>query len=216
MRSSLFSSVRGWWLAFLLVGFLGTGSFGMAQKAPEARRYVPKEGDIVFQPMPEDPVVVTIEGATGSPYSHCGVVLLRGRHWEVAEALGTVHETPLREWIERGREGAFAVYRLKPEFQSRIPEFKSNVLSYLNRPYDSRYEMSDDALYCSELPYKAFQKTTGQSLGQIQPLGSLNWKPYELTIRAIQGGELPLDRQMITPVAVSRARQLDLIYKTGF
>jgi len=178
--------------------------------------YAPREGDIVFQSLPHNDLVDAIEGVTRSPYSHCGVVLLDANgHWVVIESIVDVHETPLLRWMIRGRKAGIAVYRLDDKYRSVIPEFKKHLLFDLGKPYDYDYEMSEKAIYCSELPYKAFLKTTGEPLGKLQKLGDLNWKPYEAFIRTVQGNKLPLDREMITPDGLSKAVQLKEVFRKG-
>jgi Permuted papain-like amidase enzyme, YaeF/YiiX, C92 family len=79
------------------------------------------------------------------------------------------------------------------------------------RPYDIRYELDDEKIYCSELIYKAFRTATGEELGKLQRLGDLDWRPYRETIEAIENGPAPLDRLMITPRSLSEAAQLMLV-----
>ena len=62
-------------------------------KLPE--EYLIQEGDILFQSLPKNPVVVAIEGVTESDFSHCGIVVKREDDWHVLEAIGPVKETPL-------------------------------------------------------------------------------------------------------------------------
>src|SRR3954447_18203738 len=120
------------------------------------RNYVPQEGDILFQSLPRGPVVRAIEGATHSPYSHCGIVGQdEGGNWVVYEALHGVEITPLRKFLDRGREGGFAVYRLKGNEQANVPAVLSNVKTHLGKPYDIHYDWDDENIYCSELIYKA-------------------------------------------------------------
>ncbi|CAN5560419.1 YiiX family permuted papain-like enzyme [soil metagenome] len=178
--------------------------------------YRPHEGDIIFQSLPHGDLVDAIEGATHSPFSHVGVVLLdeQGK-WVVIEAIGSVHETPLLQWMQRGRGAGVAIYRLKREYSSRLPEFKKYLLSFSGLPYDFDYEFSDRAIYCSELVFKAFRKTTGEEMGKTQQLGELDWKPHSEFIQSVQGGTLPLDRLMITPVSLSRAPQMELVRRMG-
>ena len=52
----------------------------------------------------------------------------------------------------------------------------------------------------------------GIELGQPQRLGDLKWQPYEELIRRIEGGDLPLDRPMITPVQLTRSPVLARVY----
>jgi len=178
--------------------------------------YAPKEGDIVFQSLPREELVDAIEGVTHSPYSHCGVVLRRDDRWVVIESILDVHETPLLLWMQRGRKAGFAVYRLDPKYAAAIPEFKKHLLAYTGFPYDYDYELSDKAIYCSELPYKAFYKATGEEMGTLEKLGDLDWKPFEGFIKSMQGNKLPLDRLMITPASLSNAKQLHEVYRKGF
>lgn len=178
--------------------------------------YAPREGDILFQSLPPSRLVSAIEGATASSFSHCGIVSRQGGQWLVYEAYRGVQTTPLREFVFRGRNHGFAVYRLKDAHQQCIPATITHVQSYLGRPYDVRYRMDDDAIYCSELIYKAYRDaSSGELLGHLDRLGDLNWRPYESTIRHYEGGQLPLDREMITPKAMALAPQLELVYRYG-
>jgi hypothetical protein len=181
--------------------------------------YSPREGDVVFQSLPHDGKLVdAIEGITHSPYSHCGVVLRNDKNqWVVIESIFDVHETPLFLWMLRGRGGDFAAYRLDPKYSPLLPEFRKDLLSYRGRSYDYNYDMTDDReVYCSDLVYLAFQKASGEKMGTLEKLGDLDWKPYEHFIRSEQGGELPLDRVMITPASLARAPQLHEVYRALF
>ncbi len=171
--------------------------------------YCPQEGDLVFQSLPHGELVDAIEGVTESEYSHCGVVV-RGRiGWLVTESLGDVHDTPLWQWVSRGRgTGRFAVYRLRPEHRKHIPEFLNQLRHLHGSPYDIEYSEDDHKLYCSELVWKAYKRATGDALGQWVPLRELNWQGYAGTISTLGQGCLPLDRLLITPKNVSAAEQL--------
>src|SRR5688500_1466389 len=60
--------------------------------------YEPREGDVIFQSLPRGALVNAIEGATHSPWSHCGIVARDERGgWIVYEAFDGVEATPLRE-----------------------------------------------------------------------------------------------------------------------
>lgn len=202
-------------LAVFVCLLLGVGYVFNVQLLLWRMSYSPQEGDVIFQSLPHGELVDAIEGATHSPYSHCGVVLRRGGEWVVVEAIVDVHETPLFHWQLRGRNAGFAVYRLGDRYQTAIPEFKRRLMEYRGLPYDYDYAMSDRAIYCSELVYKAFQKTTGEELGKLEKLGDLDWKPFEEFIKNCQGQKIPLDREMITPVSLSNAKQLQLVIRKG-
>lgn len=76
------------------------------------------------------------------------------------------------------------------------------------RPYDVKYELDDGKIYCSELLYKAYLDATGRELGELVALGDMNWRPYRQTIIKYEGGQPPLERQMITPRHMSESDYL--------
>jgi hypothetical protein len=178
-----------------------------------AAQYEPQAGDVVFQSMPHTPLIEAIEGASESSLSHCGIVGQHHGQWVVYEALRGVEITPLKLFLLRGRQQGFAVYRLRESYRPQIPAILAATQQYLGRPYDIRYELDDEKIYCSELIYKAFRDVTGEELGKLVRLGDLKWQPYEETIRQLENGEPPLDRRMITPKDLALAPQLVLIQK---
>jgi hypothetical protein len=181
--------------------------------------YEPQEGDVIFQSLPFSRLVTAIEGATQSPFSHCGIVARENGRWVVYEALKPVGPTPLGDFIARGRNQAFQVKRLKNEQQSLVPALLASVRKLRGRPYDERYRLDDDgeAIYCSELIYVAYRDTTGgASLGQLVTLGELKWQPYAELIEQIEKAPPPLDRQLITPRDLFRAHQFETAFSYGY
>jgi len=202
------------WLAplVLILVSCGGGAGGNAV-------YQPQEGDILFQSLPNEPgmdLVDAIEGATDSPYSHCGMVFRDGGEWKVIEAIGPVKETPLQNYIDRGRGDALWAYRFKEDQRRYIPAALAAMRKDLGKPYDPRYRFDSEAIYCSELIYRGWKEATGEGLGKVVALGSLDWKRYKPVIEAIEGqGNLPLDRDMITPRDLAKAKQLKKVYSRG-
>lgn len=178
-------------------------------KKPE---YKPQKGDILFQEMPGSKLTNAIRGIIGSKFTHCGILDYRNGEWMVIEALGEVRAISLKEWIRQGSLDQFAAYRIKENSQLKIENIMAEVAKMLGKPYDYGFETSDSCIYCSELIYKAVIKACGDSLGTMEELGTLNWKPYEQYIRSLCAGDLPLDRKLITPKAVSEAEQLQMIF----
>lgn len=178
-------------------------------------KYQPQIGDIVFQSLPRTPLVNTIEGASHSPFSHCGIMAFENGQWVVYEAYSRVERTPWSVWFARSRDFQFAVYRLKDEHQRHIPAMLDYARQCMGRPYDIRYELDDKKLYCSELVYKAFRSAASETLGELVRLGDLDWKPYQSVIEHLEGGPAPLDRPMISPRAVTEAPQLQLVTSYG-
>ena len=52
----------------------------------------------------------------------------------------------------------------------------------------------------------------GQQLGELRKFGEMNWRPYETLIRQIEGGDVPINREMITPRDLARAKQLEPVF----
>lgn len=174
--------------------------------------YEPKAGDVVFQALGNSPLIDMIEGCTKSGYSHCGLVAQKDGKWVVIEAIGPVREIPLGDWIQQGRKDGFAAYRLKAPFAAKADAFVKAAYTFLGKPYDIRYRLDDEKIYCSELVWKSFRKATGEDLGKLMKLKELDWKPYVALIKQLENGDVPLEREIITPVAVARAKQLERVY----
>jgi len=182
-------------------------------------RYKPVAGDVLFQSLPNPmgvDIVDAIEGATNSPYSHCGVVLRKGDEWYVIEGMVPfVQEIPLFEWVQRSR-GQMCVYRLKPELREKIPEWIAEMKKELGKPYDYQYKMEDDCVYCSELPFDAWKRLMDENMGTLVKLGDLDWTDYREVIEEIEGSsKIPEDREMITPRDLARAPQLQFVLSNG-
>ena len=188
--------------------------------AAEPAEYDPQAGDFVFQSLPHNPLIDAIEGSSGSPFSHCGIVKQRAvahkysGSWVVIEAIGPVKETTLSWWIAQGRGSGYVVFRLRDPLAKKVPAIIAAAERYEGRPYDIHYDMDDEKIYCSELLYKAVRDATGKKIGRIRKLGELNWRPYEQVIRSIENGGLPLEREMITPRDFSEAPELQEVFRS--
>jgi hypothetical protein len=172
-----------------------------------AGAYEPRVGDLYFQSLPRNALVNAIEGASESPYSHCGILVSKGEEWFVLEAIGPVKETPLAKWINQARDKSYDVFRLEEKYAKQIPEFIVAARKYLGRPYDIRYRMDDEKIYCSELIFKGYRDATGEQLGKLVKFGDLKWARHIPIIIEIEGS-IPVNRIMITP------RQLEKVFSS--
>lgn len=211
-RSAQASAISRSGLSALLVILAITSVSPLLAGVKATSDYEPKEGDIIVQSLPNNQLTHAIVGVTESPWSHCGVVVKRNGKWKVAEAIGPVREVALDRWIKQGKNNRFQVFRLKDEHQHTVTPFLAALEPYMGRPYDIRYRMDDQNIYCSELIYKAYRDATGKELAKPDALGDLNWRPHEDFIRHIEKGHLPLDRKIITPVALTRSPLVQRVY----
>lgn len=179
--------------------------------------YEPREGDVVFQALPLDvDLMAAIEGITQSHYTHAGALVRHKGGWQVIEAVGAgVVYTPWEKWKTASRDGRWAVYRVKSAHRKHLPEFVKQLHPHAGKPYDFKYQITTDKLYCSELVYQAWKAATNQEMGRLEKLGDLNWKPHQTTIEKYNKGPVALKREMISPVSLSRAKQLELVYNHG-
>src|SRR5262245_33927193 len=104
-----------------------------------------KDGDIIFHTS-RSSQSLAIQRATGSKYSHMGLVLLRDGAPFVLEAAATVRYTPVADWIRRGIGGHFVVKRLKRRSTLLTPEkvddLRQTARSFEGKPYDLTFEWS--------------------------------------------------------------------------
>jgi hypothetical protein len=172
-----------------------------------------KDGDIVFQHW-LGKLGSVIADVTDSPLSHCGMVVHRkGEPW-VIEAVGPVRYISFKKWLRQGDRGYFMQMRVKEASERQIANAIEVAESMLGRPYDIQYELDDEKIYCSELVYKAYERGAEIEVGDKEALRDLKWRPHEKFIRVLAGGELPLDRVMVTPVSIARHSRLKLMYST--
>ena len=73
--------------------------------------YIPKNGDIIFHTSKSNQSKA-VQAATRSPYSHMGIIYVKGKRPYVYEASRTVKITELNEWINRGKNHKYIVKRL--------------------------------------------------------------------------------------------------------
>ena len=71
-----------------------------------------REGDVIFQ-ISRSEQSRAIQLATGSEYSHMGIIYVSDGEYYVYEAIQPVRLTPLANWVKRGEDGHYVVKRLK-------------------------------------------------------------------------------------------------------
>jgi|688.fasta_scaffold379043_2 hypothetical protein len=179
-------------------------------------KYRPQVGDVLVQDIdPCGRLLRAVKGVSQSGWCHCGVVDSVDGRWVVHEAVGSgVQTTPIVHFLLRGDDPRFAVYRLTDQFRHQAEMFAQNCLQYLGRPYDSKYEMDDEKIYCSELVYKAYLSATGEPLVPTQRLGDLNWTGHVEEIKHYsESDDLPavLTREVVTPVALTYSSRLQKV-----
>ncbi|MFZ2266958.1 MAG: YiiX family permuted papain-like enzyme [Azonexus sp.] len=172
-----------------------------------------RDGDIVFQTS-RSTQSLAVQKATGSPYSHMGMVFMRGNRPYVFEAAGQVQYTPLSSWLARGIGGHVVVKRLRDGEArldpSAIERLRRAAKAFEGRPYDLAFAWSDERIYCSELVWKIYQRALGIELGGLQRIREFNLgdPAVQQKVSERYGKRVPLDELAISPVAIFNSPHL--------
>lgn len=171
------------------------------------------EGDVIFQTS-RSSQSLAIQRATGSPYSHMGLILFRDGKPHVFEAVATVRFTPLDQWIARGEGSRFVVKRLKDSGKVLSPaateKLRRVAKEFAGRPYDLVFDWSDAQIYCSELVWKAYDRALGIQIGALQRVRDFNLSDpvVRAKMRERYGNKVPLDAPVISPVGMFKSALL--------
>ncbi|TAG00353.1 MAG: YiiX family permuted papain-like enzyme [Cytophagia bacterium] len=175
-----------------------------------------KNGDIIFQ-ISLSGQGKAIQLATKSNYTHCGLIVEKNNQFYVFEAETHVKAIRLKKWIERGKNQHFVVKRLKNAekilTKTMIENITKQILKYNEKQYDIYFSWSDEAMYCSELVWKIYQKATGIEVGNLQKL-----KDFDLTSNEVKqklkeryGNNIPLEEKVISPESIFKSDKLEEI-----
>jgi hypothetical protein len=173
---------------------------GLAHAEP-----VLQDGDLIFHTS-RSAQSLAIQQATGSRYSHMGVVVWRNGKPFVFEAVKTVRLTPLTAWIARGEGGHFVAKRLRQPLDaaSRVKLLRT-AATFAGRPYDLTFEWSDARIYCSELVWKLYDRALGIRIGALQRLREFKLDDPAVRRKLIEryDNKIPLDEPVISPAAMA-------------
>lgn len=183
--------------------------------ACSARGEVPtvRDGDLIFHTS-RSSQSIAIQRATGSKYSHMGVIVHRGGKPYVFEAVATVRLTPLGRWIARGAGHHFVVKRLRDADTALTPagveKLRLAARGFAGRPYDLTFGWADDRIYCSELVWKVYDRALGVQIGDLQKVRHFNLSDPAVRAKMHEryGDDIPLDEPVISPVAMFESPRL--------
>jgi hypothetical protein len=154
-----------------------TSTTSSAASVPGVVTPVLEDGDIIFHESTSRQSEM-VRALTRSRWTHVGVVFVESGNVMVFEAVSPVRRTPLVDWIRRGKDGHYVVKRLRDSKSRLTPGVAAKMRalgkSWLGRPYDAKFRWDDEALYCSELVYKLFERGAGLELGTIERASDMN------------------------------------------
>lgn len=178
------------------------------------------DGDVIFH-VSQSAQSEAIKLATGSKYTHCGIVYIHRQSGKamVFEAGELVQNVPLEKWIERGKDGHYVLKRHANSdelFDDRNIKHLAGLLrEHRGKQYDLTFEWSNEKFYCSELVWKIYNDGLGIELAPLERLGD-----FDLTSEIVQnimqtryGDNPPLDEQVISPKALFESPLLSTVYE---
>ena len=167
----------------------------------------PKEslraGDVLFQNLPS-PSAQAIRLATGSEYSHCGLVIAHKGDLVVCEAVQPVRMIPIEQWIDQGIDKKYTVKRLTdrdPLSTEASKALTNYCLSMIGKPYDMYYQWSDEKIYCSELVWKAYHNGLELDLTTTRSFSDYNFDNpiVQQKLKERFGDNIPWDEPVVSP-----------------
>ena len=177
-----------------------------------AWNHVIAPGDLLFQDIDCGLRCDLIRLVTHSPYTHVGIVLADAKNQPVVwEAFEPVGPTPLLDFVERGRGGLLAIYRLEPALLEKLPAIAASVEAMRGKPYDADYQWDDERIYCSELIEKAVEQGAGVQLAAPHPLGPGAFGQYAATIKRVSKGKLTEQSPLTSPLDLTRSPHVQRI-----
>lgn len=176
-----------------------------------------RNGDVIFQPS-QSFQSKAIEIATGSHYTHCGIVYLKGGKPYVFEAIRTVQSTPLDQWLKRGTGGQYVLMRPQTALSDEQERaLRKAALPFRDKGYDLLFNWSDEAIYCSELIWKLYDRALGV---QLTPLKT--FRDYKLDHAEVQRQvkerfkvDIPWDEPVIAPSDLMESSYLRVVSSSG-
>lgn len=204
-------------LLFIAVFVLGVTSLSCKAERSSAK-YTPMNGDVIFQKsLTRQSDLIT--RATGSEYTHVGVIYIHNGTTYVYEAVQPVRLTPLMKWISQGENGRYVVKRLTNRnavitkaCEARMQEVG---MRFFGKSYDMTFLWSDKRMYCSELVWKIYKRGASIELCALKPLGSylsnLTRPSDEQEITERYGDAVPYDEPVCAPDDLLYSPHLDVV-----
>lgn len=159
-----------------------------------------RDGDIIFQrSLSRQSTAISL--ATGSPYTHMGIIFFDDGEPMVYEAVQPVKITALDQWIRRGKGSHYVVKRLRDGEGVRMERVKKEVRRMLGRDYDWHFDWTDRRIYCSELVWKGYERGAGIRLSQLRRLEDFDLDEEEVKQTLVEryGRRVPLGMKVVAP-----------------
>ena len=185
---------------------------------PQPSKEELRNGDIIFHASKSDQSKA-IQLATGSEYSHCGIVYIEAGKTYVVEAVQPVKRTPFEEFVKRGEDGAYVVKRLRNAenilTEQVLERMKIEGQKMIGKKYDSHFNWSDDQIYCSELVWKIYERATGIELCPLKKMNDFDFSNpiVKEVIKQRYKDQIPWEEPVVSPADLFESGELQIIGK---
>jgi hypothetical protein len=172
-----------------------------------------EDGDIIFHTSKSFQSEM-LQIATNSNITHVGVIFFKSGKPYVFEAVSPVKITPLQDFINRGVDSKYSVKRCKtPLTKSNLKTMLEYGKKQIGKPYDLKFEWSDDKIYCSELVWKIYY-STGISLSNVKLFSdfNLNEPIVRKTIKDRYNGHFNINEPVVAPIDLYNSDKLNTVY----
>lgn len=180
---------------------------------PQPSKEELRNGDIIFHASKSDQSKA-IQLATGSEYSHCGIVYIEAGKTYVVEAVQPVKRTPFEEFVKRGEDGAYVVKRLRNAenilTEQVLERMKIEGQKMIGKKYDSHFNWSDDQIYCSELVWKIYERATGIELCPLKKMNDFDFSNpiVKEVIKQRYKDQIPWEEPVVSPADLFESGEL--------
>ncbi len=188
-------------VVFVCTGIAVGGFLTFKKRGAQYERL--QTGDIVFQDTGGEQGAA-VKAATGSRYTHCGVVFEIDGKLHVLEAVQPVSVVTLEDFRKRSR--VFHARRLQDPGKMNRKALQKALKwgrSQIGKDYDPMFQWDDETLYCSELVWKIYKKSTDLELCQPKTFKSyfLDRPEVRRVIAQRYGdpGKMPLKEPVVAP-----------------
>ena len=176
-----------------------------------------KVGDVVFIHVDALPFE-KISEATRSWVNHVGIVVAVG-HGEprIAEATIPLARTSrLSRFVARSDQGRVAVARPEPPLDTaQAAAVVAAARRRLGTAYDTGFNLHSHGQFCSRFVFEVLNEATGAQVGEVESFRTLFEKNPEAGLgfwRAWFGGNIPWQRETVTPASVYRSDKLRPVF----